>query len=422
MPPEPHTLRDLHIQSIRGAWEHGDLPPLPGRPAKPAKRRSYGTGSLTRRGDPPRWFGSWYTPDGRRVGRSLGLVRERGSRVGRSQREAEAELRRLIGASMPSRAPAERLTLSVAADRHIAQLRARGRKPSTLSDVAAHLRHAIAYFGDVDVTRIDDRDVEGWRDALLADGRAAQTVRNHLSSLSGTFARLLRASAVATNPVSRVELPSAADGAHSRLRHLEPEAVEAVIRALDRRVEQVAIRMLAHAGLRLGEATALQWGDVDFHARQLRVRRSLVRGIEGTPKSGHGRAVPLGPDLARDLATWSQESAFTADGDHVLTDPATGDPLGRDLLRGDFKRALTAAELPAARLHDLRHSFGVAMARAGAPLRLLQSWMGHSSITTTERYLSYSPDPHEGAAWVGRAFPASGATNGDTNLSEPQRI
>jgi integrase len=55
------------------------------------------------------------------------------------------------------------------------------------------------------------------------------------------------------------------------------------------------------------------------------------------------------------------------------------------------------------RFHDLRHTFGTAMAAAGVPMRTLQEWMGHRDIATTERYADYSPHKRE-AEMVAAAF------------------
>jgi integrase len=46
-------------------------------------------------------------------------------------------------------------------------------------------------------------------------------------------------------------------------------------------------------------------------------------------------------------------------------------------------------------LHGLRHTFGTRMAAAGVPMRVLQEWMGHRDISTTERYADYAPSQHE---------------------------
>ncbi len=47
------------------------------------------------------------------------------------------------------------------------------------------------------------------------------------------------------------------------------------------------------------------------------------------------------------------------------------------------------------RFHDLRHTFGTAMAAAGVPMRTLQEWMGHRDIETTQRYADYAPNARE---------------------------
>ena len=47
-----------------------------------------------------------------------------------------------------------------------------------------------------------------------------------------------------------------------------------------------------------GEALGLKWDDVDFSASRVRIRRALVRGQLGTPKSGRARFVVLSPALA----------------------------------------------------------------------------------------------------------------------------
>jgi integrase len=60
------------------------------------------------------------------------------------------------------------------------------------------------------------------------------------------------------------------------------------------------------------------------------------------------------------------------------------------------------------RFHDLRHTFGTRMAAAGAPLRAIQEWMGHSDQRTTLIYADYAPDLTQGAMWAARAFAIAG--------------
>jgi integrase len=62
--------------------------------------------------------------------------------------------------------------------------------------------------------------------------------------------------------------------------------------------------LLAATGLRISEAIALRWSDLelDSDSPRLRVSRAIVRGVVGMPKSRHGaRCAPLPRDLATTL-------------------------------------------------------------------------------------------------------------------------
>ena len=81
--------------------------------------------------------------------------------------------------------------------------------------------------------------------------------------------------------------------------------------------------------------------------------------------------------------------------------PDTGGPYDTSKMRKRFKAALKTAGIRPVRFHDLRHSYGTAMAAAGTPLRPLHEWLGHKDHKTTEIYADYAPDPLAGCA-VGR--------------------
>jgi len=167
----------------------------------------------------------------------------------------------------------------------------------------------------------------------------------------------------------------------------------------------------AMTGLRRGELLALRWQDVDQAAGLLRVRRNYTRGQFGSPKSRRSsRAVPLAARVAAELNSHFARSRFQASTDLVFCQPETGAVLDPSKLRKRFLAAARRAELRPVRFHDLRHTFGTRMAAAGAPLRAIQEWLGHSDYRTTSLYADYAPDLSRAAYWAARAF-ASGSND-----------
>ena len=61
------------------------------------------------------------------------------------------------------------------------------------------------------------------------------------------------------------------------------------------------LAFLLSTGCRRGEALGLKWADVGFAEARVHIRRALVRGRLGTPKSGRARCVVLSPGLAEAL-------------------------------------------------------------------------------------------------------------------------
>jgi integrase len=140
--------------------------------------------------------------------------------------------------------------------------------------------------------------------------------------------------------------------------------------------------------MRIGEALALTWNDVDFERTRLTVRRSLRRTLSGpvlsAPKTAKGRrTIPL-PAAA--LASLRAQRA------HVVSQPFTsslvfpnklGKPLRADKVMLDFKKMLRTAGLPEKRLHDLRHTYATSLFARDVHPKAAQELLGHARMEMT---------------------------------------
>jgi integrase len=110
--------------------------------------------------------------------------------------------------------------------------------------------------------------------------------------------------------------------------------------------------LLARTGMRVGEAFALQWPDVDFEVREIRVARAFSDGRLETPKSGHGRTVDMSEQLAAVLRRLivARKAETLKRGWRELPPwvfcSETGTPLNNSNLRRVFRRVLKRASCP----------------------------------------------------------------------------
>jgi len=385
-------------------------------------RRTYGTGSLYVKSGA--YYGRW-TVDGRKVNRRLGKVRERGSREGLTKAQAEATMRRHVEAVIVTASDA-RVTVAEAGERLIERMQVKGRKSNTIEAVRSTLRvHLVPSFGQTTVDRIDVRAVERFVAVERRAGRAPKSIRNYLGVLHSIFELAIEHGWATTNPVKRATKPEAVES--TEIRFLSVEEVEALLGGVPDddlgAVEGPLYLTAVMSGLRQGELLGLRWGDVDWAAGKIRVRRSYSRGELTTPKSGRGRAVPLADRVGAALDELSRTSTYGSAEALVFAHPHTGRPLDASKLLKRFKRALRAAGVREVRFHDLRHTFGTRSAAAGVPMRTLQAWMGHRDFKTTLIYADYSPDDARERDLIERAFSLQEmklGSNLGSNLSETE--
>jgi integrase len=168
--------------------------------------------------------------------------------------------------------------------------------------------------------------------------------------------------------------------------------------------------LLGTAGLRLGEALALRWEDLDLDHGRLAVRRTLQaqRGVGlvfGAPKTRtSNRTMVLTKRALQALRHHrigeAERRATTAkwqDTGLVFTN-RWGGPLHQSRANQALARALERAALPRIRVHDLRHTAATALLVLGIHPKLVQDFLGRSSIKTTlDTYSHVMPTIHDDA-------------------------
>ena len=280
-------------------------------------------------------------------------------------------------------------------------------KPSTLTDYRSVSARLVKEFGSVPVEEMGPQRIEQWRAALGAgrDRPLTNRTRNKaLTILGGIMERARKVYGLPSNPVRDVEkLRERYDA--TRFEFYSPEEVWALVRAAASAQDGAIYLTAAFTGLRRGELIALRWRDVDFERSAIRVSGSYANGKLTTPRSGHGRVVPMVPEVGEVLSRLSHRGSLAGDDDLVFPGDV-GTYLDGSALRRRFIAACARAELRPIRFHDLRHTFGTLAVRGAESIVELQAWLGHAEVRTTMRYTHYR-EQQDAAARLARAFRAA---------------
>ena len=161
--------------------------------------------------------------------------------------------------------------------------------------------------------------------------------------------------------------------------------------------------LLLRTGMRLGEALALKWEDIDFHGGFIEVRRSASLGKITIPKSGRTRRVEMSTHLAqvlKDLLAQRKREALEKGWGHVpewVFCNERGEMINQANLRHRvFHKILEKAGLRRIRIHDLRHTYATHRILLGHSIARVSRDLGHASIKiTVDTYYHWLPVANE---------------------------
>jgi integrase len=227
----------------------------------------------------------------------------------------------------------------------------------------------------------DEREQGG---AALAD----KTVKNIVGPLRTCLATATREGLIRSNPARDVDLPhrpTAEDSEEDEVKAMTREELSRFLASLPDRW-RLFFWLLAVTGLRISEAVGLQWRHIELDGDQphVKVRRGVVRGKLGPPKSRYARRdVPISRALANALREYRRETEWPGDEDLVW--PASN---GHFLHVGNLRRrvllpARENAGLDWIGFHAFRHTCATLLFAEGRNAVQVQRWLGHHSPAFT---------------------------------------
>jgi integrase len=255
---------------------------------------------------------------------------------------------------------------------------------------------------DAQITDLQARPVELWLESLSLAPKSKVHIRGILSAL-WNFAMWKQDVPMQVNPISLVTIK----GASKRIRQpriLTVEQFRLLISHLREPFGTMAL-MCVCFGLRISEALALKWADVDWLNGTLQVERGIVQQIVDDVKTDDSRRkLTFANDLLDVLKIWKQATQFSASEDWIFASPFQVGrlPYSYTGVKQELQRAADAAGIGHLRSHAFRHTYRTWLDSVGTPVGVQQKLMRHSDIRTTMNIYgdAVTPDMREASSKV----------------------
>lgn len=269
-----------------------------------------------------------------------------------------------------------------------------------------HQTQIQPFFGKTPLAAITDADIQVYLNYLQTKGRldrqgglSPKSIYNIFVVLNAALEKA-RGKIIADNPAAEVHVP---ESQPVERRVLTVEEMETFIREV--LVERLRLAMLLSlfTGIRMGEVLPLQWDDLNEKKRTIRINKDLVRVLlfddpsgkktelilQETPKSkSSNREVPVHEYVFGLLMSYKQLQASSGQPNplNLLFPSKRGTYTDPRTYQKRVQAVCKRCELQGVNVHALRHTFATRLMEQNVPIRTIQNLLGHSSITTTERY------------------------------------
>ena len=262
-------------------------------------------------------------------------------------------------------------------DRYRRYLKRRNFSPHTVKNYLHRLSRFTMWL-TLPLTHVTHRDIGRYIDHLLAKHLSPKTITCHLQTIRLFYDYLITEEGMAvTNPITKVSirLPKPLP------RHLKDDQVGKFLSIITDARDRAIFMLMLRCGLRVEEVAHLTTDAVELSRSRLFVAQG---------KGGKDRVVYLSNDARAALETYLSKRASKARNIFLVQKgPLTGKPLS---VRGIQKRIEYYARECKIHVscHSLRHTMATQLLNADADISTIQDLLGHTHITTTQRYCRVS--------------------------------
>lgn len=237
----------------------------------------------------------------------------------------------------------------------------------------------------LEISDIDRLIIRLWMGELAEQGMARNTIARKVAAIRSFFKYCYKKGFIEKNPAHLLIIPKKEQRLPKTIQAEEVKKMMELASGNDPVTvqERAILEMFYATGIRLSELTNLKIEDIELGQNQLTV----------TGKGSKQRIVPLGKKATEAIQTHlkfrrellTENSSDNAKNSLFLS--AKGEPVYPRMVQRIIRKYLMkVSEVTQKSPHTLRHSFATHMLDAGADIRLIKEFLGHSNLASTQVY------------------------------------
>lgn len=257
--------------------------------------------------------------------------------------------------------------------------------------------HILPYLGAERLTDVTTLQVLNWMACLKKKDIGGRTRQMCLALFRQMCkaARLMRV--LAEDPTVGIPMPRAP---RKEIVPFTRDEVGRILSAARGHRYEAIFALALLSAMRQEEIFGLQWGDIDWEARTLRIHRAVVeawgeQSVKEAKTQGSHRVIPLHPYVLERLASQREVAARERGSEFPWVFFGERGCLVRRSSFGNrqWKPLLVAASVPHRGMHHTRHTLATILLQGGTPVHMVSGLLGHSlTSTTTDIYSHFMPE------------------------------
>ena len=272
-------------------------------------------------------------------------------------------------------------------------------KESTIENHERLLKnHILPVFGSMEIASITRKTIKDFLYSKLNGGLSKSTVNSLRAVISDVLNIALDDQVIQSNLAHGLGRIGKNGEGKKEIQPLSTEELRTLLDTIqaDERLSRhyPLFLLLARTGLRIGEAVALRWNDMDFDKGTIFVERTYTKGRLGTCKNGKSRSVDMSKQLKGTLLRVKADRTtipMDEGSDWIFT--YKDSLIVADTWRCTvFNKAVKKAGIKRITPHDTRHTYATLRLSQGDTLATVANQLGDTQIEVLRTYSHYIPD------------------------------